>query len=89
MAIGFLPAGAPAPVAVAQGPVVQQPAAAALAYLSAVDQLLIHQKIELAEIVLGFETNNQYIVKNSLGQQVFVAKEKNDCCTRQCCGPSR
>jgi len=24
-----------------------------------------------------------------MGQQVFFAAEKNDCCTRQCCGPLR
>ena len=28
-------------------------------------------------------------VLNSLGQEVFYAKEETDCCTRQCCGPSR
>ena len=28
-------------------------------------------------------------VLNSMGQQVFFAAEKNDCCTRQCCGPLR
>ena len=26
---------------------------------------------------------------NSLGQQVYNAKEDTDCCTRQCCGPMR
>ena len=26
---------------------------------------------------------------NSLGQDVFFAKEDNDCCTRMCCGPGR
>ena len=30
-----------------------------------------------------------YKVLNSMGQQVFFAAEKNDCCTRQCCGPLR
>ena len=28
-------------------------------------------------------------ILNSMGQQVFFAAEKNDCCTRQCCGPLR
>ncbi|CAB1345135.1 unnamed protein product [Coregonus sp. 'balchen'] len=38
---------------------------------------------------IGFETNNQYEIKNSLGQKIYKAKEKNDCCTRYCCGALR
>lgn len=38
---------------------------------------------------LGFETNNEYEIKNSLGQKIYKAKEKNDCCTRNCCGSMR
>uniref|UniRef100_A0A3Q4I020 Phospholipid scramblase n=1 Tax=Neolamprologus brichardi TaxID=32507 RepID=A0A3Q4I020_NEOBR len=34
-------------------------------------------------------TNNQYEIKNSLGQKIYKAKEKNDCCTRNCCGSLR
>ena len=30
----------------------------------------------------GFETNNKYEVKNTLGQKVYFAVEDNDCCTR-------
>lgn len=37
----------------------------------------------------GFETNNKYTVKNSMGQKVYVAAEKSDCCARLCCGPVR
>jgi len=54
-----------------------------------VDQLLVKQKVELLEAFTGFETANKYKVFNSLGQQVFIAKEDTDCCTRQCCGPIR
>jgi hypothetical protein len=60
-----------------------------LEYLAQIDQLLVHQKIELLEVVTGFETNNQYNIKNSLGQQVYFAKEDTDCLTRNCCGPIR
>ncbi|KAI1290050.1 Phospholipid scramblase 1 [Halotydeus destructor] len=60
-----------------------------LEYLTQVDQLLVHQKIELLEAILGCETNNKYEIKNNLGQPVFKAKEDTDCCTRQCCGPMR
>lgn len=41
-----------------------------LEYLSTVDQLLVKQKVELLEVFTGFETNNKYIIKNSLGQNV-------------------
>ncbi|XP_069474086.1 phospholipid scramblase 2-like [Ambystoma mexicanum] len=60
-----------------------------LEYLSQIDQLLIHQQIELLEILTGLETNNKYVVKNSLGQQIYFAAEQNDFCTRNCCGPAR
>lgn len=60
-----------------------------LQYLAMVDQLLVKQKVELLEAFTGFETANKYKVFNSLGQQVYIAKEDTDCCTRQVCGPSR
>ncbi len=37
----------------------------------------------------GFESNNKYEIRNSMGQNVFYAVEENDCLTRQCCGPLR
>uniref|UniRef100_A0A3Q3J758 Phospholipid scramblase n=1 Tax=Monopterus albus TaxID=43700 RepID=A0A3Q3J758_MONAL len=60
-----------------------------LEYLAQIDQILIHQKVELLEAFIGFETNNEYDIKNSLGQKIYKAKEKNDCCTRNCCGSLR
>lgn len=60
-----------------------------LEYLTQIDQLLVHQKVELFEALTGFETNNKYTIKNSMGQRVFVAIEDNDCCTRNCCGAAR
>lgn len=60
-----------------------------LEYLTQVDQLLVHQKVELLEAFVGFESANKYSVKNSLGQKVYYAVEDNDCCTRNCCGPIR
>ncbi|XP_068626328.1 phospholipid scramblase 2 isoform X1 [Battus philenor] len=60
-----------------------------LEYLSMIDQLLMHQKVELLEAFTGFETNNKYTVKNNVGQKVYYAVEDNDCCTRNCCGPMR
>ncbi|XP_051285107.1 phospholipid scramblase 2 isoform X1 [Dicentrarchus labrax] len=79
-AISPAPVGTPA-VAVGVPP--------GLEYLAQIDQILIHQKVELLEAFIGFETNNQYEIKNSLGQKIYKAKEKNDCCTRNCCGSLR
>ena len=60
-----------------------------LQYLTMVDQLIIKQKVEVLEIVTGFETANKYEVLNNLGQNVYKAKEDSDCCTRNCCGSGR
>uniref|UniRef100_G3NHM7 Phospholipid scramblase n=1 Tax=Gasterosteus aculeatus aculeatus TaxID=481459 RepID=G3NHM7_GASAC len=60
-----------------------------LEYLTQVDQLLIKQKVELVEALVGFESNNKYEVRNTVGQNVFYAVEENDCLSRQCCGPMR
>ena len=40
-------------------------------------------------ILKGFETANQYTVKNTLGQDIFFAKEDSSCCTRWCCDKGR
>ncbi|ELV12507.1 Phospholipid scramblase 2 [Tupaia chinensis] len=60
-----------------------------LEYLSLIDQILIHQQIELLEVLTGFETNNKYEIKSSLGQKVYFAVEDTAFCTRSCCGASR
>ncbi|KAL4635867.1 phospholipid scramblase 1-like isoform X1 [Arapaima gigas] len=60
-----------------------------LEYLTQIDQLLVHQKVEFAEVLLGYEMNNKYVIKNSAGQQVFFVAEENSCCNRNCCGPMR
>lgn len=60
-----------------------------LEYLTQVDQLIVKQKVELLEVMTGFETANKYDVKNTMGQQVYKAKEHSGCLTRQCCGPNR
>ncbi|EDO31512.1 predicted protein [Nematostella vectensis] len=60
-----------------------------LEYLTQIDQLLIRQQVELFELFTGCEMKNKYQITNSLGQQVYFAKEDTDCCTRQCCGPAR
>ncbi|XP_067851122.1 phospholipid scramblase 1 [Heptranchias perlo] len=60
-----------------------------LEYLAQIDQLLVHQQVELLEALTGFETNNKFQIKNSLGQQIYFAAEQNDCCNRNCCGNMR
>ncbi|XP_051873650.1 phospholipid scramblase 1 [Pristis pectinata] len=60
-----------------------------LEYLTQIDQLLVHQQVELLEALTGFETNNKFQIKNALGQQIYFAAEENDFCTRNCCGNMR
>ncbi|CAG2177908.1 unnamed protein product [Oppiella nova] len=60
-----------------------------LEYLLQVDQLIVKQKVEILETFTGFETNNQNDIQNNLGQNVYLASEDTDCCTRNCCGPNR
>ena len=50
-----------------------------LEYLQALDQILIHQQIQISELVFNWEANNKFIIKNSLGQQCYNAKEDTDC----------
>ena len=57
--------------------------------MQTLDQLLIKQKVEVLEMITGFETNNKYRVLNSMGQPVYFAQEDTDCLIRWCCGPSR
>lgn len=60
-----------------------------LEYLTSIDQLLIHQQVELLEVFTGWEFCNKYQIKNTMGQQVFFAAEESDTCMRQCCGSAR
>jgi len=60
-----------------------------LEYLTQVDQLLVRQEVELLEVMTGYETNNRYAILNSMGQQIYYAKEDTSCFQRNCCGPSR
>lgn len=46
-----------------------------LEYLNAVDQLIVQQKVEMMEAFTGWETNNKYSIKNSMGQNVYYAVE--------------
>ncbi|XP_067851126.1 phospholipid scramblase 1-like isoform X2 [Heptranchias perlo] len=60
-----------------------------LEHLLQIDQLLVHQQVELMEVVLGIETNNKYEIKNKLGQQIYFANEKSKSCSKLLCGRRR
>ncbi|CAH1775009.1 unnamed protein product [Owenia fusiformis] len=60
-----------------------------LEYLTKIDQILVHQQVELLEVMTGFHMENKYQIKNSLGQQVYFAKEESDGTGRILYGPSR
>ena len=60
-----------------------------LEFLTTLDKLIVKQQFEMLEAFIGFETSNKYSVKAGSGQKVFYAVEDTDCCTRNCCGPSR
>ncbi|XP_069775922.1 phospholipid scramblase 1-like isoform X3 [Narcine bancroftii] len=57
--------------------------------LAQIDQVLIHQKVEILEALTSFETRNKYLLKNSMGQCIYSAKESSNCCARNCCGSLR
>ncbi len=46
-----------------------------LEYLTQIDQLLVHQKVEILETLIGYETKNKYHIKNIMGQKIFNAIE--------------
>ncbi|XP_069476468.1 phospholipid scramblase family member 5-like [Ambystoma mexicanum] len=60
-----------------------------LAQLSKLEQLIIHQQVELIGVLLGTETSNKYEIKNNLGQRVYFAIEENQFFDRTFCGPIR
>ncbi|XP_075528164.1 phospholipid scramblase 2-like [Dermacentor variabilis] len=62
---------------------------AGLEYLVHVDQLLVHQQIQLMEMFTAWELENKYVVKNTMGQFIFMALEKSSLGSRCCCGSSR
>ncbi|GFO35863.1 phospholipid scramblase [Plakobranchus ocellatus] len=79
----------PMPGGAAPPPAGWAPCPPGLEYLQQVDQLLVKQKLEAVEAFTGFETNNKYEIRNSLGQRVYMAVEDTCCCTRNCCGSAR
>ncbi|XP_043852798.1 phospholipid scramblase 4-like [Dromiciops gliroides] len=53
-----------------------------LEYLLQLDKIMVHQQIEVLELMTRFESNNRYEVKNSMGQMVYMVVEDTDDITR-------
>jgi hypothetical protein len=60
-----------------------------LEYLATIDQLLVKAKIKLARSILGYGTNNKYLIKNNEGQDVYVSVEETHWLTRYFLGTTR
>lgn len=46
-----------------------------LEYLAQINSLRVQQLVEFIEVFTGFETNNKYVIRNQLNQQVYYAAE--------------
>jgi len=80
----IMPHAPPGGMAVNQAPSQQQQIG--LQLLASANNLIISQKVNMTEVLTGFDTANKYKVKNELGQDLFFAAEKSDCCARACLG---
>ncbi|XP_005113454.2 phospholipid scramblase 1-like [Aplysia californica] len=76
------------PMMMGPPPMISMPAGLppGLAYLAGLDEIRVHQILEIVEVLVGWERNNRYNICNNQDQKFMFAKEDTDCCTRQCCG---
>ncbi|KAH3863167.1 phospholipid scramblase 1-like [Dreissena polymorpha] len=51
-------------------------------YLNSLDQVFVKQKIEMLEVLTGFETANRYAVLNKDMQQIYYVQEESSLCER-------
>jgi len=75
------------PVTTSPGPLTEESEGppSGLEYLNTVDQLILSQKVDIAETFIGFESANKYTVKNGAGQHVFWGVEESGALMRNCC----
>lgn len=45
--------------------------------LTDIDQLIVHQQVELIEAFFGYEISNHYTIKSNLGKVIYEAQEGN------------
>lgn len=58
----------PAPTAITNCP-------QGLEYLANLDQIIVHELLNVVEVLTGFDMTNKYEIKNSVGQNCFFAVE--------------
>ncbi|CAJ0592625.1 unnamed protein product [Cylicocyclus nassatus] len=56
-----------------------------LEYLTMIDEIVIHQLIEILELASGVEIGNKYSLRNVHGEQAYYAFEESTCLQRQFC----
>merc|ERR1712226_452274 len=57
-----------------------------LEYLNGLSSVLLKQRIEMLEVVTGWEVKNRFrLIDPSTGQQLGAFKEDSSTCMRQCC----
>jgi len=57
--------------------------------LKDLDMLHVEQQISWLEVFSGFDSANQYKIKNKKSDDILYAMETTGCCTRCCCGSVR
>ncbi|KAM4694977.1 LOW QUALITY PROTEIN: phospholipid scramblase family member 5-like [Discoglossus pictus] len=60
-----------------------------LEHLSKVQQIIIHQQVEILGAFLGTEKSNKYEIKDNFGTRIYFAREENVYLNRNLCGPVR
>ncbi|XP_023568780.1 phospholipid scramblase 2-like [Octodon degus] len=60
-----------------------------LEWLDQVDLILVHQQVEILEVLTTFECNSKYEIKNSLGQRIYLVVEDTHWAIRYFCGKYR
>lgn len=60
-----------------------------LEYLTMIDNLFVNQKVHPIDVAVAQKLDNEFMVTNNLGQQIYHAREEADSCSRNFCGSRR